>query len=168
MSNNYNLPPCPENMPRQVPAGMQAPYMAGGLVPTYPLPVISPQGYPTGLPLGPAVNPPPLPAAGQLAGPQIPPAAVPPSGEYVPQTVISTQYTAGFLKTQIGKRVRVEFLIGTSSLTDRLGVLIGVGASYILLRDVDTNEIIMGDLYSIKFVTISPLPAAPVAKEKGK
>lgn len=72
----------------------------------------------------------------------------------VPQTVESTYFIPGFLRTQIGRRVRVEFLIGTNGTTDRTGILIGVGASYILLRDPNEDNIIMADLYSIKFVTI--------------
>ena len=63
-------------------------------------------------------------------------------------------YNQGFLKTQIGKRVKIEFLIGTNMLIDREGTLVGVGISYILLDEVDTNDLIMADMYSIKFVRI--------------
>ena len=50
---------------------------------------------------------------------------------------------------------KVEFLIGTNNLTDRIGVLEDVGASYILLRSVESNNLIYCDIYSIKFVTIA-------------
>ncbi|GAE03371.1 alginate lyase [Clostridium botulinum B str. Osaka05] len=63
-------------------------------------------------------------------------------------------YNQGFLKTQIGKRVKIEFLIGTNMLIDREGTLVGVGISYILIDEVDTNDLIMADMYSIKFVRI--------------
>lgn len=63
-------------------------------------------------------------------------------------------YNQGFLKTQIGKRIKVEFLIGTNMLIDREGTLVGVGISYILIDEVDTRHLIMADMYSIKFVTI--------------
>jgi hypothetical protein len=32
-------------------------------------------------------------------------------------------YTQGYLKTQIGKFVRVEFLLGTNTIVDRSGIL---------------------------------------------
>lgn len=63
-------------------------------------------------------------------------------------------YTQGYLQTQIGKRVRVEFLVGTNIQTDRVGTLIGVGISYILLRPSDSDDILLCDIYSIKFVTV--------------
>ena len=51
--------------------------------------------------------------------------------------------------------MRVEFLIGTNNLTDRIGVLEDVGASYILLRSVESDNLIYCDIYSIKFITIA-------------
>lgn len=77
-----------------------------------------------------------------------------PLSEQTPATVQSTLFTPGFLRTQIGKRMRVEFLIGTGALIDRTGTLLNVGASYILLRMVDSDDVMMCDIYSIKFVTI--------------
>ncbi len=51
--------------------------------------------------------------------------------------------------------MRVEFLIGTSgALVDRVGTLVEVGASYIVLRPLFANDLVMCDLYSIKFATI--------------
>ncbi|NJD02940.1 MAG: hypothetical protein FIA99_10195 [Ruminiclostridium sp.] len=100
-----------------------------------------PTGYPTG----------------GTAMPLLPPQTgipVLPESEQAPATVQSVLYTPGFLKTQIGRRMRVEFLIGTGALVDRTGTLLSVGASYILLQMVDSNDIMMCDIYSIKFVTI--------------
>ena len=54
--------------------------------------------------------------------------------------------------------MRVEFLIGTDTLVDRTGILIDVGASYILLRALESDVITYADIYSIKFITISNLP----------
>lgn len=72
-----------------------------------------------------------------------------------PTTVESPYYTAGFLKNFIGKNMRVEFLIGTSgALVDRTGVLMEVGASYIVLMPILSDDLLMCDLYSIRFVTI--------------
>ncbi len=77
-----------------------------------------------------------------------------PLGEQVPSTLQNTFFTPGFLRTQIGRRMRVEFLLGTNLLTDRTGTLVAVGASYIVLRLVDSDDLMMCDIYSIKFVTI--------------
>lgn len=72
-----------------------------------------------------------------------------------PEILTNNIYTPAFLREQIGKLMRVEFLIGTNNLTDRIGVLEDVGASYILLRSVESDNLIYCDIYSIKFVTIA-------------
>lgn len=72
-----------------------------------------------------------------------------------PEILTNLIYTPAFLREQIGKLMRVEFLIGTNNLTDRIGILEDVGASYILLRSIESNNLIYCDIYSIKFVTIS-------------
>ncbi|MBC2399206.1 hypothetical protein HGG79_15705 [Clostridium tetanomorphum] len=65
-----------------------------------------------------------------------------------------TNYTQGWLTTQIGKYIKIEFLIGTNMLIDREGVLMEVGISYIVIRESGTNDLLMCDIYSIKFVRI--------------
>ena len=75
-----------------------------------------------------------------------------------PETLTNNIYTPAFLRENIGKLMRVEFLIGTNNLVDRTGILIDVGASYILLRALESDVITYADLYSIKFITISNLP----------
>lgn len=72
-----------------------------------------------------------------------------------PEVLTNSIYTPGFLRTQIGRLMRVEFLIGTNNLVDRIGILEEVGASYILLRSFESDSIIYCDIYSIKFITIS-------------
>jgi len=72
-----------------------------------------------------------------------------------PEILTNNIYTPAFLREQIGKLMRVEFLIGTNNLTDRIGILEDVGASYILLHSVESDNIIYCDIYSIKFVTIA-------------
>lgn len=112
----------------------------GGYQVQQPLPTM-PSGYPTG-----PTTTPLLPMPSGL------PAL--PTSEQPPTTVQSTLYTPGFLRTQIGKRMRIEFLIGTGAMTDRSGTLLAVGASYILIRLIDSDDLMMCDIYSIKFVTI--------------
>lgn len=104
------------------------------------------------------------PVTGTTAG--LPVESVPPAPPYQTESpapigqqpglpvIANTEFTQGFLRTQIGKRVRIEFLIGTNSTTDRIGELVDVGISYVLLRLAETDDLLMADLYAIKFVTI--------------
>ena len=75
-----------------------------------------------------------------------------------PETLTNNIYTPAFLRENIGKLMRVEFLIGTNNLVDRTGILVDVGASYILLKALESDIITYADIYSIKFITISNLP----------
>jgi len=63
-------------------------------------------------------------------------------------------YTQGYLKTKIGSYIKIEFLIGTNMLIDREGILEKVGISYVVIREAGTNDELMCDIYSIKFVRI--------------
>lgn len=81
-----------------------------------------------------------------------------PLPDNAPEVLKSELYTPGFLRKHIAKLMRVEFLIGTTYLEDRLGILEEVGASYIVLRSIQDNNLIYCDIYSIKFVTISDDP----------
>ncbi|HOE57559.1 MAG TPA: hypothetical protein PLL98_08690 [Bacillota bacterium] len=79
--------------------------------------------------------------------------AAPVDFDMLPTTpVLDIEYTQGYLKSQIGKRVKVEFLIGTNMLIDREGTLVDVGISYIIIREAETDDLILCDIYSIKFV----------------
>ena len=71
-----------------------------------------------------------------------------------PEILTNNIYTPAFLREQIGKLMRVEFLIGTGSLVTRSGVLNTVGVSYIVLYEAAQDRYMICDLYSIKFVTI--------------
>lgn len=73
----------------------------------------------------------------------------------MPEILTNPIYTPAFLREQIGKLMRVEFLIGTNNLTDRTGILEDVGASYILLRSIESDNLVYCDIYAIKFITIS-------------
>lgn len=67
---------------------------------------------------------------------------------------LDTQYTQGYLKTQIGKKVKIVFLLGANLVQDRTGTLLDVGISYVLLKDFESPSNILCDIYSIKFVNI--------------
>lgn len=79
----------------------------------------------------------------------------------IPEILRNNIYTPAFLREQIGRLMRVEFLIGTNNMVDRIGVLQDVGASYILLRSVENDSLIYCDIYSIKFITISTTSMYP-------
>lgn len=75
--------------------------------------------------------------------------------ENTPEILTNPIYTPAFLREQIGKLMRIEFLIGTNNMVDRIGFLEDVGASYILLRSFEGDSLIYADIYAIKFITIS-------------
>lgn len=62
----------------------------------------------------------------------------------------SLQYANGFYRTQIGRYVRVDQLLGSNNITTQEGFLIGVGYNYIILQEGFTNNILVVDIYSIK------------------
>ncbi len=80
----------------------------------------------------------------------------PPDFEYEPGAPVETDvnYTQGYLKQQIGRYVKIEFLIGTNMFVDREGTLVDVGISYVIIREPETDDLLLCDIYSIKFVRI--------------
>lgn len=88
---------------------------------------------------------------------QMPQTSQIPAGDFEqqpgPPVTTNIEYTQGYLRSQIGKRVRIEFLIGTNLLTDRIGTLVDVGISYVIIRLQESDDLMLGDIYSIKFVT---------------
>lgn len=105
-------------------------------IPTVPMAPLSPSGL-TSAPNQGMVNTAPITATTQ------PPA----------ETLQSLEYMNGYLKSQIGRRVKVDFLIGTGTFLDKTGVLVGVGANYILINETETDDVVLCDFYAIKFVT---------------
>ncbi len=64
----------------------------------------------------------------------------------------SIQYLNGFIKTQIGRRVTIDFLIGSDNLQSKTGYLLAVAQNYLLLNEMDTNDVTACDLYTMKFI----------------
>lgn len=79
-------------------------------------------------------------------------APITPTTQPAPISGESLQYLNGFLRTQIGRAVKIEFLIGTNTLVDRTGILLGVGANYVLINETETDDLVACDFYNIKFV----------------
>lgn len=71
-----------------------------------------------------------------------------------PASAESLQYMNGFLRTQIGNRIRVEFLVGTNTYLEKAGKLMAVGANYIILQEAMSDDLLVCDFFNIKFVTI--------------
>jgi len=68
-------------------------------------------------------------------------------------TLESTEYLNGYLRTKIGEKVKVDFLIGTGTLVDKFGTLLSVGANFITIKQAETDDIVVCDFYTIKFIT---------------
>lgn len=66
----------------------------------------------------------------------------------------SLQFLNAALRTQIGRRVTIDFLIGTNTLTDRSGTLLAVGANYLIINPIETDDLLFCDFFTIKFVTV--------------
>ncbi len=66
----------------------------------------------------------------------------------------SVQYINGFMRTQIGRFVRVQQLVGSNIIEDYDGFLIGVGINYIILQDYSSPNIRVLDIYGIKNVYV--------------
>lgn len=69
-----------------------------------------------------------------------------------PVTGESIQYLNGFMRTQIGRRVEIQMLVGSDTLVTKEGYLLGIGANYILINEIGTNDLTSCDFYNIKFV----------------
>ena len=69
-----------------------------------------------------------------------------------PVTAESLRYHNGFMRTQIGRRITVDFLMGANTIVQKTGYLLGVAQDYILLNEIDTNDITTCDYYNIKFI----------------
>lgn len=75
-----------------------------------------------------------------------------PTTQPAPITAESLQYMNGFLRTQVGRIIQVQFLIGTNTIVERMGILLAVGANYILINEIETDDILACDFYNIKFI----------------
>ncbi len=66
----------------------------------------------------------------------------------------NSNYLQEYLKSMIGRLVKIDFLIGSDNLICKEGILKEVGTDYIVLELLQSNDLLVGDLYSIKFVQI--------------
>ncbi len=78
---------------------------------------------------------------------------IPEYNQPFPITADNIQYLNGFIRSQVGRNVSIEFLVGTNQLVTKEGFLVAVGANFILLNPKGTNDILACDFYNIKFIT---------------
>ncbi|MBR5236811.1 MAG: hypothetical protein IKW06_05540 [Clostridia bacterium] len=57
------------------------------------------------------------------------------------------------LANNLGYYVTIDFLIGTTEITSKSGILYAVGNNFVTLYEPDSNQYIVCDLFSVKFVT---------------
>jgi hypothetical protein len=122
-------------------------------VPNYYYPMYPMYPMPPSMPMS-SNNPEPMMPNEEV--PMPPTTQLPPDFEIEPGPPVQDDinYTQGYLRSQIGEYVKIEFLIGTNMLVDREGKLIDVGISYVVLQEPETDNFLMADIYSIKFVEI--------------
>lgn len=58
-----------------------------------------------------------------------------------------------FLQDNLGSYVVVEFLVGTSNLVQKAGILYALGSSILTLFEEISQTFVTCDIYSVKFVT---------------
>lgn len=103
-----------------------------------------------------------------LAGPATEPHIITPHDPLTPDgyeeeiDYQSFQALNGFLRTQIGRYMHIEQLVGSNTIKDRYGFLVGVGSNFIILQEITTGNIMVIDIYSVRltYVYYSP-PVIP-------
>lgn len=150
-NNKYMTPAAPAMPPTTSPT---MPMMPPCMFPP-PGTVYNPIGVPPWAGMQPSTPPSatlpiqPLPTPPSTSRP--PTGTVPQPG---PPVLRNTDYIQGYLKTVIGRPVKVEFILGTNMFIDREGILVDVGIDHIVIRETRTDDLLVCDLYSIKFVTV--------------
>lgn len=66
----------------------------------------------------------------------------------------SIKYMNGFMRSQIGRNVVVEMLIGTSNMVMRSGILSAVGNNYFILHDADSRVYSAYSFYEVKSIHV--------------
>jgi hypothetical protein len=72
---------------------------------------------------------------------------------FTPETLTNIEFMPAYLHKHIGKWIRAEFFFG-DTIEQRVGILVDVGATYIIIQSIEPATIVVCDIFSIKFVTI--------------
>jgi len=66
------------------------------------------------------------------------------------------QYLNGFLRSQLGQRVTVEFASPAGQVLQKTGRLLQVGYNYIALSEEQGDGYTLFDFFGIRFITVHP------------
>ncbi len=69
-------------------------------------------------------------------------------------TSADIRYLNNFMRTQIGRLIEVNFVIGGETMMRVAGYLMGVGDDFVLINEYGTNNVTACDYYNIKYVRI--------------
>ncbi len=86
----------------------------------------------------------------------------------LPETLVNKIYLPAFIRSMINKIVKVSFLIGANTLVYKVGRLTDVGSNYIVLKSLFSDNMLVGDMYSIKFINVINSPMAADFSEKSE
>lgn len=64
----------------------------------------------------------------------------------------SIQYLNSFARTQIGRMVQINFMMGTNTVQTLEGTLLGVGTNFILINERGTRNVTACDFYNVKYI----------------
>jgi hypothetical protein len=64
----------------------------------------------------------------------------------------SIQYLNSFARTQIGRMVQVNFMMGTNTVQTLEGTLLGVGTNFLLINERGTRNVTACDFYNVKYI----------------
>ena len=71
-----------------------------------------------------------------------------------PPTLTDPAYIQGYLRTVIGEYIKAEFVVGTNMFIDREGTLVEVGVDHFVIQEPETDDLLLCDMYSVKFVKV--------------
>lgn len=59
------------------------------------------------------------------------------------------------MKTQVGKKIAIQFLVGNDNLIEKKGTVLTVGDDYIILNEEETGNTLVCDFYNIRFASLN-------------
>lgn len=68
--------------------------------------------------------------------------------------VLGPQYFQGYLRTLVGRRMKVTFFLGEDISMDLVGQLLFVGAEHFIIREVETDDLTSCDFETLTFVEV--------------
>ncbi len=68
---------------------------------------------------------------------------------------LNTENLENFLKTQVGTLATVEMLVGINQSVNKIGIITLVGDDYLLLKEAQTENILVCPLKNIEFIRLN-------------